>query len=115
MKEARKVLDTYKKLLSIIARRTPVMVAMTFVLAIVSGRADLCQHACEPAHCGRRIAGGLGRDGLRRLLSLAGAAGGHHGAATCHRFVHIQLYHIALANDPQYRLQGRNAEEAGGA
>lgn len=37
MKEARKVLDTYKKLLSIIARRAPVMVAMTFVLAIVSG------------------------------------------------------------------------------
>ena len=37
MKDARKVLDTYKKLLSIIARRAPVMVAMTFVLAIVSG------------------------------------------------------------------------------
>ena len=37
MKDARKVLDTYKKLLSIIARRAPLMVAMTFVLAIVSG------------------------------------------------------------------------------
>ena len=37
MKDARRVLDTYKKLLSIIARRAPLMVAMTFVLAIVSG------------------------------------------------------------------------------
>ena len=37
MKDARRVLNTYKKLLSIIARRAPLMVAMTFVLAIVSG------------------------------------------------------------------------------
>ena len=33
MKEARRVLNTYKKLLAILARRAPVMVAMTFVLA----------------------------------------------------------------------------------
>ena len=41
MKDARRVLDTYKKLLSIIARRAPLMVAMTFVLAIVSGVGEL--------------------------------------------------------------------------
>ena len=43
MKDARRVLDTYKKLLSIIARRAPLMVAMTFVLAIVSGALSFWQ------------------------------------------------------------------------